>query len=417
MTQYRTAIIIDLFGETHFIYVPEGSSDYEEFLEKGVGVDGSSLPGIATTEDSDIIAVPDLETKMTISEDSNEHEVYFTFLLDKITKQHHPLDLRYFAQKIDDDLKKMGYKILIRPELEFYCLPEELLWEVLKNPKKKYITEYLLNISKDDFLSIRSDMVDALKSFNIQVRYHHHENGPGQQEIELEPIQSVKRTGDFIALSRAIISKIAKEYGYVATFMPKPFASEAGSGLHMHFYLYDEEGNNAFYNEKDELSEIGKSFIAGIITHAKEISLLTNPTINSYKRLGAHEAPSSISWGYANRTTMIRIPASKKSIEVRNPDGMINSYLATSAIVLAGLDGIKNNLEPPEPLRGSAYEKDVERLPKSLEEALIEFENSSWTEKMFGPIKNQYLDLKKREFQKFLTSTTDWEIENYLTFF
>jgi len=352
-----------------------------------------------------------------MSEDSDEHEVYFTFLLDKITKLPHPLDVRHLAQKVDEELKKLGYTISIRPELEFYCLPEEYFWDVLKNPKKEYVTDYLLNISKDEYYLIRSDIVSTLINFNIRVRYHHHENGPGQQEIELNPIQSVKRTGDSIALSRTIISKIAKEYGYIATFMPKPFANEAGSGLHMHFYLFDEKGNNAFYDKNNELTDTAKSFIAGIIKHAREIALLTNPTINSYKRLGGHEAPSSISWGFANRTAMIRIPASRKSIEVRNPDGMINPYLAISAIVLAGLDGIKNNLEAPEPVTGSAYEKDLKRLPRSFEEALMEFENSIWTEKILGTIKKRYLELKKKELQKFLISITDWEIESYLTFF
>ncbi len=416
MPRYRTAIIIDLLGETHFMYVPEGSTDYEKFLEDGIGVDGSSLPGIATTEDSDILALPDKDTKITILENSDEHEIYFTFMLDKITKQPHPLDVRSFAQKVDEELKNLGYTISVRPELEFYYLPEEYFWNVLKNPKKKYVTDYLLNISKDEYYLIRSETVSTLINFGIPVRYHHHENGPGQQEIELNPIQTIKRAGDAIALSRSIITKIAKEYGYIATFMPKPFAHEAGSGLHMHFYLFDENGENVFYNN-NELSDVAKSFIAGVIKHAREITLLTNPTINSYKRLGAHEAPSSISWGFANRTAMIRIPASKKSIEVRNPDGMVNPYLAISAIVLAGLDGIKNDLKAPEPVSGSAYEKSLKRLPRTFEEALIEFENSVWTEKVLGIIKRRYLEFKKRELQEFLISITDWEIESYLTFF
>lgn len=417
--KYRVAIVIDVLGVPHFLYIPEGSSDYAEFEREGVGVDGSSLPGISRTEDSDIIAVPDQESKYVMKIGNDNATMYFTYLLDKVTRSPLDTDVRRVARIVDEKFKEHGYVLYIRPELEFYYVhPEESLEERRPAPSPKlYITSYMMNMPFDEYLDIRSETVRALMSMGITVRYHHHENGPRQQEIEISPVKTVKRSSDVIVISRSMVQYIALNHGCVATFMPKPFPNEAGSGLHMHFYLKNESGENVFY-KNGELTNIGKHFIAGVLKHAREIALITNPTINSYKRLGAHEAPSAITWGFANRTAMIRIPASKKSIEVRNPDPMVNPYLAISAIALAGLDGIINEDEPPKSIKGSAYEsKDVPKLPMTFEEALRELEKSSWAHEMLGKVVERYIDLKKAEYEEFKREITAWEYKKYMLMF
>ena len=415
---YKVALVIDVLGGAHFLYIPEGSSDYVEFEKGGVGVDGSSLPGISRVEDSDIIAIPDGESKYNMNNELGDlYDIYFTYLLDKVTRKPLDTDVRRITSLVDKKLKELGYILYIRPELEFYCIPEEYYNETVLAPSKCYITDYMLSIDKDSYLLLRSEVVSALNRLGIGVRYHHHENGPGQQEIEISPVKTAKKAADVITLSRIIISKISREYGFIATFMPKPFSNEAGSGLHMHFYLKNDAGENVFYKD-GELTDTGKYFIAGVLKHAREIALITNPTVNSYKRLGAHEAPSSISWGFANRTAMIRIPASKKSIEVRNPDPMINPYLAIAAIVFAGLDGIEREEDPPQSITGSTYSReDIMKLPRSFEEALNELINSSWVRATLGRVVENYIELKRREYEEFSKSVTDWEIKKYLTMF
>ncbi len=399
MAEYITLAIVGFDPLPRFLYVSMEEASSSKIYERGIGIDGSSIPGLASTEESDIIAVPERDP-LPCYFSGDFREIYFTWLLDREGGEEYPLDLRKYAKGVDKKLEENNLKVKIRPELEFYVIEDE-------SPG------YFAPPPKDELLSFRESLVETLEREGIGIRYHHHENGPGQMEIELMPIEGVLRSCDILEIAKLTTLEKAREEGLSLTFMPKPFSDEAGSGMHLHFYLENLEGKN-LVKEGEGISKVAMGFIAGVLERAREICVLTNPTINSYKRLwGGMEAPNAIAWGRYNRTAMVRIPASTKSIEVRNPDAMAIPYLAIPTIALAGLEGILKGKEPPKEIRGSAYERSKEKLPRTLSEALLEFKRSDWTSKVLGEIKEAYVKVIEKEILDFLKTVTDWELTRY----
>jgi glutamine synthetase len=277
--------------------------------------------------------------------------------------------------------------------------------------------------------NVRRDIVLNLEDMGFDIESSHHEIAPAQHEVDFQ-YESGLRAADNILTFKMAVKTIAKRHGLHATFMPKPKAGVNGSGMHINMSLEDEFGKNMFADDKDErgLSRLGYQFMAGILFHIKSMTILTNPLVNSYKRLiPGYDAPTYIAWSTAsNRAQLIRIPSSKGAstrIELRSPDSAMNPYLALAACLAAGLDGIKKQMNPPKAVCRSVYsmteeelrEQGISQLPETLGEAIEAFENDEFLQKVLGKhIYTKYLAAKKKEWNEFRSQETDWEIGEYL---
>jgi len=273
-------------------------------------------------------------------------------------------------------------------------------------------------------------MVLTLEEMGYEVEASHHEVAPGQHEIDFKYDTAVS-TADKIQTFKLVVKSIAQRHGLHATFMPKPVANINGSGMHCHQSLFTLDGKNAFHDPDDPngLSDVARYYIGGIIKHARALTAVTNPLVNSYKRLiPGYEAPVYVAWSHFNRSCLIRIPAKRGSsrIEVRNPDPSCNPYLAIAAMLAAGLDGIKNKIEPPAPVDRNIYhmtQKERESLgiaslPSSLAEAMEELSNDEVIKKALGPhIYNKLAEAKRVEWDRYRCSVHQWELDEYLSVF
>lgn len=273
----------------------------------------------------------------------------------------------------------------------------------------------------------RRDMVETLQSMGFEIEAAHHEVAPGQHEIDFK-YQDALTTADNIVTFRIVVRAVAQKHGLHATFMPKPLYGIAGSGMHLHVSLF-KDSENVFYDplSPDGLSQMCKQFIAGVLKHARAISAITNPTVNSYKRLvPGYEAPVYIAWSYRNRSPLIRIPARRgigSRIEIRNPDPTCNPYLGLAVILKAGLDGIKKGLEVPPAVEQNIFEMDLATrklnnilsLPENLYEAIHELEQDKVIQGALGEhIYSRFVLAKIREWESYSSRVYNWEIEQYL---
>lgn len=278
--------------------------------------------------------------------------------------------------------------------------------------------------------SARKEMVSTLKQLGFQIEASHHEVGPGQHEIDFK-YDDALITADNVMTFKMVVRIIAQKHGLHATFMPKPVFGIAGSGMHMNMSL-TKDGKNAFYDPSDPLglSKVCYNYIGGIIKHAKAMTAITNPIVNSYKRLvSGYEAPVNIAWSARNRSPLIRIPAKRGEstrIELRSPDPTSNPYLALAVALAAGLDGIKNNITPPPPVNANIYHMNkeeleslgIERLPGSLEEALNELEKDEVIKEALGNhVYTKFLEAKRAEWDEYKIYVTQWELDQYLSKF
>ncbi len=403
MNEWVYANLTDIEGRIHTIAVPR---NYESFFKNGLGIDGSSIPGFASVNKSDLVAKPDMGTFVKIPWRENEYLVLMsTFFADKPFEK----DPKNFAAKVDSILKDMGYTAVLRPEIEFFVLDEITEGN----------THYFEPPYSDETFEYRKEVSENLQRMGIPLRYHHHENATGQIEIELLWIDGVERTADYTTYTKLVSKWIAKNRGLDVSYIPKIDESLAGNGMHVHLFL-KRDGENIFRGD-GEISQEARYFIGGVMEHIKYIAAITNPTITSYKRLcGGLEAPRYISWGYRNRSTLIRVPARMKDIEIRNADSAANSYLAFPLIVLAGLDGIKKKIEPPEAVDFDLYAlpedelRNYPSLPSSLEEAIELMESDSFVRESLGSeLYDTFVDMKRREIDDFKRAITDWEFERY----
>ncbi len=403
MTEWIYANLTDIEGRIHTVALRR---DYESFFKNGIGIDGSSIPGFASVNRSDLVAKPDMDTLVKIPWRDREYMV----LLRTFYKQEpFEKDPKNLAHRVDMELENMGYIAVLRPELEFFVLNEE------KNGNTHYFAPPYL----DDTFEYRRRVSEAVQEMGIPVRYHHHENAAGQVEVELVWIDTVERTCDYTVYTKIASRWIAKDMGMQVSYMPKLKKDMAGNGMHVHIFL--KKGEKNVFRGEEEITQEARYFIGGILEHMPYMAAVTNPTINSYKRLaGGLEAPRYLAWGYRNRSTLIRVPARMKDIEVRNSDSAANPYLAFSLIVLAGLDGIKKKMEPPDPVERDLYSleesalRNYPSLPSSLEEAIELMESDEFVKECLGnELFNTFLELKKKEIAEFSQEVTDWEIRKY----
>jgi len=400
-------------------------SELEEALAEGMGFDGSSIEGFARIEESDMIAKPDPTTFQFLPWRPKDRPVARMFC-DILQPDGSPYegDSRYVLKRVLARAAEQGYTFYLGPELEYFYFVNNEAPEIID--KGGYFDTRPLDMGSD----LRRETIFALQDMGIQVEYSHHEVAPSQHEIDLRYDEGLKMA-DKAATLRIVVKEIARQHGFYATFMPKPIFGENGSGMHTHQSLFRGEVN-AFYDRNDRynLSDEGKSYIAGIMRHAREMAAVTNQWINSYKRLvPGYEAPVYVAWARRNRSTMVRVPMYKPGkeqatrIEFRSPDPACNPYLAFAVMLAAGLKGIDEKYPLPEPIEEDIYEMDevareragIESLPGSLFESLQELEESQLVKETLGEhIFNKLIANKKIEWDHYRTHVSKFEIERYL---
>lgn len=415
----------DLLGVIKEVIIPVG--ELEDALQNGVWFDGSSFEGFARIQESDLFLKPDPSTYAVVPW-AGEDGLTARFVCDIYNIDDTPFesDPRFVLKKVLAKAQDIGFNYNVGPEPEFYLFKRN---EMVKNcpiDKGGYF-----DLSSNEGYKVMKKVVEALKNFGINVETAHHEVGEGQYEVDFNYGPALDVADKLLAF-KYTIKKIANLNGVEATFMPKPIKGAAGSGMHVHQSLFDKENKeNLFSDLKDKyfLSVLAKQFIAGQMKYIKEISAVLCPIVNSYKRLvSGFEAPVFITWAARNRSALIRIPRwfegkpKAARIELRCPDPSANPYLAFAVMLEAGLDGIKNNLTPSQPVEEDVYhlnsdclrDKHIEILPGSLFEAIKYLENSSLVKEVFGEeLFRKYVDIKQKEWDDFKSEVTFWEIEKY----
>ena len=417
---------VDILGRLkNFAISPE---DLEVAFEEGIGFDGSAIEGFATPEEADMLAFPDASTFQILPWRPSHNGVARVFC-DVCTPDCKPFtgDPRDALRRMFRKAEKAGYLLNVGAELEYYYFPDEHTPEPLDN-----VGYFDLSVS-DAARDLRRNTVLTLEKMSVPVEYTFHAAGRSQHGMSLRHAEALSMS-DAITTAKLIIKQQAYESGCHASFMPKPLAGEDGSAMFLCQSLFDHDGNNVFWGEDDEkyhLSDIAKHYMAGILAHAREISAITNPTVNSYKRIttGGDSVPQYATWGLRNRASMIRIPVYKPGkqlstrIELRSPDPMANPYLVNAVTLAAGLDGIERKLElPPEATAETLKLTDRQMLeagytplPRSLKEALDVFEDSQFMKDALGEhIHSFFLKKKRNEWHKFESTITEWEIKHYL---
>lgn len=417
---------VDILGRLkNFAISPE---DLEVAFEEGIGFDGSAIEGFATPEEADMLAFPDASTFQILPWRPSHNGVARVFC-DVCTPDRKPFagDPRDALRRMFYKAEKAGYLLNVGAELEYYYFPDEHTPEPLDN-----VGYFDLSVS-DAARDLRRNTVLTLEKMSVPVEYTFHAAGRSQHGMSLRHAEALSMS-DAITTAKLIIKQQAYESGCHASFMPKPLAGEDGSAMFLCQSLFDHDGNNVFWGEDDEkyhLSDIAKHYMAGILAHAREISAITNPTVNSYKRIttGGDSVPQYATWGLRNRASMVRIPVYKPGkqlstrIELRSPDPMANPYLVNAVTLAAGLDGIERKLElPPEATAETLKLTDRQMveagytpLPRSLKEALDVFEDSQFMKDALGEHIHSFFRKKKRdEWHKFESTITEWEIKHYL---
>ena len=382
----------------------------------------------ATPEEADMLAFPDASTFQILPWRPSHNGVARVFC-DVCTPDRKPFagDPRDALRRMFYKAEKAGYLLNVGAALEYYYFPDEHTPEPLDN-----VGYFDLSVS-DAARDLRRNTVLTLEKMSVPVEYTFHAAGRSQHGMSLRHAEALSMS-DAVTTAKLIIKQQAYESGCHASFMPKPLAGEDGSAMFLHQSLFDHDGNNVFWGEDDEkyhLSDIAKHYMAGILAHAREISAITNPTVNSYKRIttGGDSVPQYATWGLRNRASMVRIPVYKPGkqlstrIELRSPDPMANPYLVNAVTLAAGLDGIERKLElPPEATAETLKLTDRQMveagytpLPRSLKEALDVFEDSQFMKDALGEhIHSFFLKKKRDEWHKFESTITEWEIKHYL---
>ncbi|MBM7582388.1 glutamine synthetase [Caldicoprobacter guelmensis] len=416
----------DIFGTLKNVAIT--SEQLEKALDNKCMFDGSSIEGFVRIEESDMYLAPDPNSFAVFPWRPQPGRVA-RLICDVLNPDGTPFDgdPRYVLKRALKKAAEMGYDSFnVGPECEFFLFltDSEGKPTVKTHDNAGYFDLGPVDLGED----ARRNICLALEEMGFEIEASHHEVAPGQHEIDFK-YQDALTTADNVMTFKMVVKTLAQRNGLHATFMPKPIFGINGSGMHTNVSLY-KDGKNAFYDENDplKLSQEAYWFIGGIIKHIKAITAITNPLVNSYKRLVPdYEAPVYIAWSARNRSPLIRIPAAKGEatrLELRSPDPSCNPYLAFAVILAAGLDGIKNKIQPPPPTdknifrmtREERIREGIESLPASLEEAINEMEKSELVRETLGEhIFTKYIEAKRKEWEDYRTKITPWEIEHYLT--
>jgi glutamine synthetase len=400
-------------------------SEIEQVLEEGQGFDGSSVEGFARIDESDLMAIPDPRTFRVMPWEIDGMKVGLMFCdIQTPEGKAYDGDPRAVLQRNLKTLEQRGWTFYVGPELEYFYFEND------KGPSILDQDGYFDYQSVDAGTQIRTKTVNALEMLGIPVECAHHEVAPSQHEIDLK-YQEALVMADFVQIYRSIVKEVAVANNVYATFMPKPIFGQNGSGMHCHMSLF-KEGKNLFFDAKDEfhLSKTARQFMSGILTHIREITLVTNQWVNSYKRLvPGYEAPVYVAWGQRNRSSLVRVPRYRVGkekatrIELRSPDPSANPYLAFSVMLCAGLRGIDKGYDLPAAVEANIFKMSEDEkaknkilsLPGSLQEATREFEKSDLCREALGEhVFEKLLQNKRKEWDRFRIHVSQYETETYL---
>ncbi len=400
--------------------------ELENALEEGMGFDGSSIQGFARIDESDMIAKPDVSTFTILPWRPQGEASVARMFCDIFEPDGTPYkgDPRYVLKRNLKAAQEMGFDLFVGPELEYFYFKSDSGTQTLDKGGYFDIT------TLDEAVDLRRDTVLMLQKMGIGVEYSHHEVAPSQHEIDLRYAGGLAMADNTMTY-RIVVKEVARKYGVYSTFLQKPMFGVTGSGMHVHQSLFKGK-KNAFFNEKDKhfLSDVAKWYIAGLLRHAREITLVTSQWVNSYKRLvPGYEAPVYISWARRNRSTLVRVPLYKPGkenatrVEYRSPDPACNPYLAFSCMLRAGLEGIRNKYPLPGAVEEDVYdmtperrkELDIGSLPGSLYEAIELTEGSKLVRDALGDhVFEKLIENKKIEWDRFRAHVSNYEIETYL---
>lgn len=418
----------DILGNIKSMAVTD--SEIEDAFEEGMGFDGSAIEGFTRSVESDMVVFPDASTFQTLPWRPNDNAVARMFC-DIRMPDGTPFegDPRYVLKRITHKAQEMGFTMNVGPELEYFYFKDDTTPTPLDN------AGYFDLTSIDHATDLRRDTILTLERMSIPVEYSHHECSPSQQEIDLHFADALTMA-DAVMTYKMVVKEVALSHGVYATFMPKPVADWAGSSMHVHQSLFNDDDKNVFYDPDDpdgfNLSAIAKHYIAGLLKYAPEYTLITNQYANSYKRLiPGTEAPNYVSWGHNNRSALVRVPMYKPGkematrVELRSPDPAANPYLAFAVMLGAGLKGIEDEL----PLMPACDGVDVfalspqdraeagyVQLPASLWSAVNNFEASDLMKEILGEhIHGQIIANKRREVSEYNRQISQWELDQYLS--
>ena len=422
--EFLRLIFSDLLGDLRSVEV--GMNRLDDVLQDGIMIDGSSVPGYASVNESDLLLVASSATPTPQPWDPSA--AFLLCSVHEISGKPHPRDPRNILDTVAFEGSKQGFQLMVGSELEFFTIRRGS--DNLVEPRDS--GGYFSSRPSDSELDFRRDIVRTLNAIGIQTTSHHHEVAQGQHEVGIQ-YAPVSIAADNILIARQVIMEMAAIRGIGVTLMPKPFSNQNGSGLHLHQSIWGIDSSRNLFASKGNggLSQIADNYIAGLLEHATSYIALLAPTVNSYKRLiPGFEAPTRIAWGYRNRSTMVRIPhfnGSEKAarIELRCPDTTMSPHLGLAAILAAGLDGIKRDLEPGKPVSANLYKtpSDVASLPGSLKESLELLDQSSLLRSELGDSAVEaFVKLRMKDWNDYIESIenplssdiTSWEIARYL---
>lgn len=413
----------DILGFLKSFSVPK--EEIEKAFAEGIGFDGSSIEGFVRIDESDMVAIPDPTTFAILPWRPKEKGVARVFC-DIVTPDGKPFegDPRYTLKKNLDKAKKMGFTYYVGPELEYFYFKDANSTEVLDKGG------YFDLIPRDEALDLRRETVLFCEALGMKIEYSHHEVAPSQHEIDMR-YEDALTMADNVMTYRLVVKEVAYRQGVYATFMPKPLFGENGSGMHTHMSLFKGK-RNAFFDPKGQynLSQNARYFIGGLLKYAPEFTAITCQWVNSYKRLvPGYEAPVYLSWAQRNRSDLIRVPMYKPGkeeatrIEFRSPDPACNPYLTFSVMLAAGLAGMEEKIEPPDPVEANVYKmsaeererRGIKQLPGSLSEAIQLTEKSKLVREALGDhVFDHFIENKKVEWDRYRIQITSYEIEKYL---
>lgn len=414
----------DMFGALKNVAIT--SSQLGKALDNKCMFDGSSIEGFVRIEESDMYLYPDLDTFETFPWRPQQGKVA-RLICDVYKADGTPFegDPRYVLRRVLQEAADMGYQFDVGPECEFFLFhtDDNGMPTTISHEKASYFDISPLDLGEN----ARRDMVLTLEDMGFEIEASHHEVAPAQHEIDFKYGPALG-TADNIMTFKLVVKSMAKRHGLFASFMPKPLYGVNGSGMHTNMSL-TKDGKNIFNDPDGEngLSKEAYSFIAGIIKHVKGMTAIANPLVNSYKRLvPGHEAPVYIAWSATNRSPLIRIPASRGAgtrVELRSPDPAANPYLLLALCLAAGLDGIKNQMEPPKAVNGNIFElseremkrSKIESIPANLHQAIVAMKTDPFIKEVLGDhVFNKYVEAKEAEWDQYRKQVTQWEIDEYL---
>ncbi len=427
--RYFRLQFVDIFGFMKNVAIP--LSQIEKALDGDMMFDGSSIDGFVRINESDMYLKPDYDTFCVLPWRNREGVAAARIICDVYKSDGSPFEgcPRVNLKRVLAEAKNLGYTMNVGTEAEFFLF--ELDENGLSTTKTNDVAGYFSLDPEDTGNDCRREIIETLEHMGFEIEASHHEVAEGQHEINFKYADALKAADNTITF-KWVVKAIAKKYGLHATFMPKPIFGINGSGMHTNQSLFNLDGTNAFFEENAplQLSEIAYQYIAGSLKNARGFAAVTNPLVNSYKRLvPGYEAPVYAAWSASNRSALVRIPAARgmsTRTEIRCPDPSCNPYLALAMMLNSGLDGVKNKLTPPDSVDVDIFEmtnaemvaEGITVLPANLKDAIEELKVNPIAKETLGDhIFEKYIEAKEKEWDSFRTAVTQWEIENYLAIY